>query len=120
MSRARASPRFKRLCARRCFFKGPKNSVPSKIVGHEPRIKETGLPSPPLFLILCARGHRERPGRDIYSYLGDVCIHFAKRFSSFSPPFFPAQGVRETFEAQEWEASQGLYQSLPPFIPDLG
>lgn len=87
MSGARAPPRFKRLCA--MLFKGPKNSVPSKIVGHEPHQRNCTLPSPPLFLILYARGRREA-ARPRYSYTAP-CIHFAKRFFLFFffPPPFP-------------------------------
>lgn len=66
------------------------------------RIKESGLPSPPLFLILCAGS--QRGSAAIYSYTA-TCIHFAKRFFSLSPLFprdTPAQGVRETFVPREW------------------
>lgn len=126
MSGARAPPRFKRLCATTMLFKGPKNSVPSKIVGHEPHQRNCTLPSPPLFLILCARGRREA-ARPRYSYTAP-CTHFAKRFFLFF--FFPllllfpredtpAQGVRETFERNGVRSYQ-RWQTCLLFFLDLG
>lgn len=71
---------FKRLYATAMLFKGPKNSVPSMIVGHEPRQRKTVFH----FLNpLCAEG-RPNYGRSRYSY-SPTCVHVAKRFSSPSP-----------------------------------
>lgn len=119
MSGARAPPRFKRLCA--MLFKGPKNSVPSKIVGHEPHQRNCTLPSPPLFLILYARGRREA-ARPRYSYTAP-CIHFAKRFFLFF--FFPSSFSREKTRPLKVSAkpSSGMVcplvstlANLPPFL----
>lgn len=50
MSRAKRRV-FKRLYATAMLFKGPKNSVPSKIVGHESHQRKTVFLNP-----LCAEG----------------------------------------------------------------